>query len=177
MGDQGQCGSCWAFGGTESMESDFFIRFGTLYDLSTQQITSCDTLCAGCGGGNAVAAWQYVSTLGGQVLASEYPYTSGTTQQSGTCQSSKVQAADFKVGVENAYWFSTNATAEGNMLIDIELTPISVAVEADIWQTYTSGVITTSSGCGTALDHNVQVVGYNEPGNYWIVRNSWGTGW
>lgn len=63
------------------------------------------------------------------------------------------------------------------MLIDIEMTPMSVAVAADLWQTYTGGVITASSGCGTALDHNVQVVGYNSEGNYWIVRNSWSAAW
>jgi C1A family cysteine protease len=36
---------------------------------------------------------------------------------------------------------------------------------------------TASSGCGTQLDHAVQATGYNAAGNYWIVRNSWGTDW
>jgi KDEL-tailed cysteine endopeptidase len=34
--------------------------------------------------------------------------------------------------------------------------------------------------CGTGLNHGVAVVGWNhnEKGqDYWIVRNSWGTGW
>ena len=44
-------------------------------------------------------------------------------------------------------------------------------------RSYLSGVITTSSGCGTQLDHAVQATGYNAEGNYWIIRNSWGTGW
>jgi len=175
--DQGQCGSCWAFGGTESVESDYFIRFGTLYDLSPQQPTSCDTGCGGCAGGNAVSVFQYVNETGGQDAASAYPYTSGTTQQSGTCVSDEVVPSNFRAGVEEAFWLSLSAADEGNMLTDIEMTPMSVAVAADLWQTYTGGVITSTSGCGTALDHNVQVTGYNSDGNYWIVRNSWSASW
>jgi len=175
--DQGQCGSCWAFGGTESVESDYFLRFGTLYELSTQQPTSCDGHCGGCAGGNAVAAWQYINETGGQVSATAYPYTSGTTQQSGTCDSAEIVPANFQAGVEEAFWLSLSAADEGNMLIDIEQTPMSVAVAADLWQSYTGGVVTASSGCGDALDHNVQVVGYSSEGNYWIVRNSWSAAW
>merc|ERR1711896_43050 len=67
------------------------------------------------------------------------------------------------------------ASDEGNMLVDVELTPMSVAVAAEgLWQTYQGGIVTASSGCGTQLDHNVQVTGYNSEGNYYIVRNSWG---
>merc|ERR1712032_781124 len=86
--DQGQCGSCWAFGGVEMLESDFSIRFGTLYDLSTQQATSCSTFDYGCAGGNAVNAWAYANNTGGIEEAKYYPYTSGTTQQTGTCNQS-----------------------------------------------------------------------------------------
>lgn len=176
--NQGQCGSCWAFGATEMVESEYFLQTGTLYELSPQQLTSCDTYCDGCSGGNAVLGWEYINSVGGQVLASEYPYTSGTTQQSGTCAASKVKTKDFKAGVAGAYAVSQNATTESNMLIEIADRPMSVAVDAEnLWQTYQSGVISASSGCGTALDHNVQVVGYNKAGNYWIVRNSWGPSW
>ena len=52
-----------------------------------------------------------------------------------------------------------------------------ITVDAELWQTYTGGIITSTSGCGTSIDHAVQATGYNAAGNYWIVRNSWGADW
>jgi C1A family cysteine protease len=59
--------------------------------------------------------------------------------------------------------------------------PTSVSIEADtlVFQTYKSGVL-NSSKCGTTLDHAVLTVGYGtDPvgGDYWLVKNSWGTSW
>ena len=59
--------------------------------------------------------------------------------------------------------------------------PISVAVDATstLFQTYTSGVI-TSSECGQLTSLAVNVVGYGndvKDGDYYLVRNSWGTDW
>ena len=58
--------------------------------------------------------------------------------------------------------------------------PASVAIEADtmVFQTYSSGII-TSSACGKNLDHGVVAVGYGvENGvEFFIVRNSWGASW
>eukprot|EP00758_Cryptobia_borreli_P005922 Tbor_TRINITY_DN5011_c0_g5::TRINITY_DN5011_c0_g5_i1::g.14379::m.14379 len=39
--DQGQCGSCWAHGAVEAIESMHAINTGNLFVLSTQQVTSC----------------------------------------------------------------------------------------------------------------------------------------
>ncbi len=58
--------------------------------------------------------------------------------------------------------------------------PLSVCIEADsdVFQSYTSGIL-DSSACGTELDHCVTLVGYNSnsDGDYWVVKNSWGTSW
>lgn len=169
--NQGQCGSCWAFSATQQLESQFFQKYGTLKELSPQQLTSCDTADNGCNGGNPINAWGYISGFGGQEDASDYPYTSGTTRQSGTCKSNK---ADIVEDVGSSYsMISSQASEESNMLAQIQESPMSVCVDATLWQTYTGGVITTSSGCGTSIDHAVQATGYNAAGNYWIVRNSW----
>merc|ERR1712039_722157 len=54
--------------------------------------------------------------------------------------------------------------------------PLSVCVDANSWNSYRGGVMTS---CGNSVDHCVQVVGYgsSNQGDYWKVRNSWGTSW
>lgn len=49
---QGMCGSCWAFSTTGNVEGVNFIQRGKLVSLSEEQLVECDTLDAGCNGGN-----------------------------------------------------------------------------------------------------------------------------
>jgi hypothetical protein len=58
------------------------------------------------------------------------------------------------------------------MLNSLKRQPISVSVEASLWQNYKSGVLT---GCGTDANHAALVTGATE--EYWRVKNSWGTFW
>ena len=57
--------------------------------------------------------------------------------------------------------------------------PVSINVDAmaQLWQPYVTGIV--SGCCNVATDHAVLIVGYGtESGvDYWIIKNSWGTGW
>jgi len=171
--NQGQCGSCWAFSATETIESYYALEGGQLTELSVEQIVSCDTggSDAGCNGGFPSGAYQYVESAGGIEANSSFPYSA----ESGNAPGCSASAA-FVTGV-TGYSSITGESGLYQQMSSSSGGPVSVCVDATTWQTYTGGVITS---CPTSVDHCVQAVGYANYGQsnaYWIVRNSWGADW
>jgi len=170
--DQGQCGSCWAFSSTGSIEGAVFLKHGHLTSLSEQQLVDCSTSYgnAGCNGGLMDSAFKYVQA-NGLCLESAYPYTA----RDGACKSSScAPSTDSKITGYKDVTHTENALGAA-----VDITPVSIAIEADQsgFQLYKSGVFCGT--CGTSLDHGVLAVGYGDEGTspYWLVKNSWGTSW
>jgi len=167
--NQGQCGSCWAFSATENIESVYQIGGHPIPSLGPQQMVDCDKDCYGCSGGWPSKAFNYVAKAGGQDTEATYPYTA----RDGTC---KFKPASVGAKIKGYKQIPRN---EQQMQTALSTTsPFSICVDANAWSHYKSGVM-KSTQCGKSIDHCVQLVGYDATANppYWIVRNSWGTGW
>jgi len=169
--NQGQCGSCWAFSAIGALESAAAIAGSPLTDQSEQQLVDCAGAEGnqGCNGGLMNQAFDYLLKFGGSVPTTAYPYTA----RDGSC---KAKAADINVKFSKHDELPANEDALGEHL---QKGPVSVAIEADqsIFQFYKSGVL--DGNCGKNLDHGVLAVGFQSDSStgYWIVKNSWGTGW
>lgn len=180
--NQGMCGSCWAFSATEGIESAVFRATGTMQVLSTQQIISCDKVDGGCNGGDLPTAFDYVESDGGIDSNSDYPDKSHRFGFTGQCKphSPIAKVTDYKYAVAPCEGGSCSSQAEDDLKAALNsFGPLSICVNAD-WDNYDGGVFADScSGSYNALDHCVQLVGYDTTAAtpYWIVRNSWGPSW
>lgn len=167
--NQGQCGSCWAFSSTGGIEGAYFLSTGQLKSFSEQQLVDCSSSWGnnGCGGGLMDNAFKFLISGKGICLESDYPYVATST---GTCrQCTPATIIQRYVDVQ-----PYNETALQEAVIG---RPVSVAVDADPFQLYSSGIL--SGECGTTLDHGVLLVGYGtkDGKDYWKIKNSWGSEW
>ena len=174
--DQGQCGSCWAFSSTGAVEGAWAISKGQLLNLSEQELVDCATGISygsrGCNGGQMDGGFKYVIE-NGQCSLTDYPYTSGATMKSGSCQKCSSIAKISSCS-------DVKANDQVSLKVAVSQQPIAVAIEADTryFQSYAGGVLDATT-CGTNLDHGVLIVGYGtENGQkYWLVKNSWSDTW
>ncbi|KAL5263218.1 hypothetical protein ACHWQZ_G008561 [Mnemiopsis leidyi] len=173
--DQGQCGSCYSFSTTGSIEGQWFLKKGSLVSLSEQQIVDCSTDYGnqGCDGGLMTWSFMYIMYAGGIDTEEAYPYEA---EQNWGCS----------YDINNVGAKVQNYQNVGQSESDLEYAvatvgPISVAIDASSssFQFYQSGVYYDDYCSSEYLDHAVLAVGYGSgsDGDYWIVKNSWGEGW
>lgn len=172
--NQGDCGSCWSFSTTGSVEGIWFIKNGTLVSLSEQQLIDCSTAEGnqGCNGGLMDYAFQYIIKNGGITTEAAYPYTATGPN--------KCKAAGKPIAATLSSYTDVTPNSQTALMTAVVQQPVSVAVEADqnSFQFYSGGVMNAT--CGTNLDHGVLVVGYGADATgtpYWKVKNSWGADW
>ncbi|VDO40379.1 unnamed protein product [Onchocerca flexuosa] len=170
---QGECGSCYAFTAAAALEGYYKKKKGKLIDLSPQNIVDCSRNYGnkGCTSGTVHASFDFAKEYG-IAQESKYPYVE--TEQ--RCKWEKnigiVTIEDYAVLAKGDELALKHAVAKHG--------PIATAIHSSLlsFKVYKSGIY-SSSYCRRP-NHAVLIVGYGThrtSGDYWIVKNSWGTDW
>ncbi|XP_040577325.1 cathepsin L-like [Lepeophtheirus salmonis] len=174
---QGNCGSCWAFSTTGSVEGQYFIKNKKLLSFSEQQLVDCssDFGNEGCNGGLMDNAFKYLIANKGIATEETYPYTATDD----VCSYNKTMAAG-----QITFFKDVKSGSENQLKLAVaQIGPISVGIDSSSigFIFYGEGVYVDNDCSSTDLDHAVLAVGYGtDEGtgiDYWLVKNSWNTFW
>jgi cathepsin L len=173
--DQGQCGSCWAFSTTGSVEGANFLGGAKkLTSFAEQQLVDCSGSYGnyGCDGGLMDNAFNYIISNKGLDTEKSYPYTA----EDGNCAWNPAN-----VGGTVSKFADVQSGSEDQLTAAIVQQPVSVAIDASqsSFQFYSTGVYYEPNCSSDQLDHGVLAVGYGTQSgsDYYIVKNSWGSSW
>jgi len=194
--DQGNCGSCWAFGATMAIEASLCRE--NRYDctswngISAQEMVSCASRNSdldpydnfGCQGGFQSNALKYVEYNNYKMMSwDDYGYRSGKTSVKGDCDYQQTKAIS---NVLSSCGMTPVGDEQALAQAVSEIGAFSISIDASGvgYTLYESGIYTNSrcKNKNNQLDHAVGVTGYGLypfPGGnpYWEVKNSWGTDW
>lgn len=190
-GDQGNCGSCWAYSTHQGLEIWRAVNLGILEDLSAQTVLSCSDVDAqnwGCGGGT-MGAVAFLKR--GLPLDSDFTYKA----QKVSC---KYSSAQLNSGWPNKiietpwvgeslshsrYWKKTGKEYQaGDKIAQIQQamwelnSPAIVTVDA--YGSSSDAVVSSCAAINSQGNHMVNVIGWDDEGGNinGHVYNSWGAG-
>jgi len=191
--NQGGCGSCWAFSSVGTQEAALNIsnkRVGNKFDLSEEyMVADCLTGNSCCGGWQNSAlnytrdygipfekCFNYVDgsscSCGGGTCDTNCTYRTGGECSDRECNDRCSKWDRQLVMVSQTAKVSSTRSIIKNKLINKG--PLAVALRMS--GSFDSNNVYRCSP-DSPVNHAVVIAGYNNAGNYWIVKNSWGPTW
>jgi C1A family cysteine protease len=176
--NQGSCGSCWAFATTAALESATLIAqnwSGADLNLAEQTLVSCSG-SGDCGGGYIGSASNYIRNTGLPLEACFlYKALDSNDNPPVTCDQACLNWWNSTYKIDSYSGVSATVDAIKNALNTNGPLVTTMAVYNDFFS-YSGGVYTHVTGT-LAGYHAILIVGYDDPGQYFIVKNSWGPSW
>ena len=172
--DQVNCGGCWAFAVTGSIEGNKSIFLGRKADsLSPQNLIDCDPLNKGCNGGDMRTSFTHIKSKG-VMNDADYPLKGYTS----SCMYNYLAPLTYISGFNYCSNKTIYKCSTSIVYSLLSKGPLSVLLDggSNSFQNYKSGIFT---GICSEINHAATLVGYGQSGiqNYWLVRNSWSSYW
>ena len=170
--DQGNCGSCWAHSSTAVLQDVMALRGMGQISLSEQYLLSCNKEGWSCDGGFFAHDYHMALPMGGVPYA-EFPYVARQVAcKTNLSHPYHIASWAFLPSKDE----NTPPAIEAIKSAIYQYGPIGVAVGAnDAFMSYSSGVFNQCDG--TKPNHAVTLVGWDEDGQYFVMKNSWSPQW
>ncbi len=170
--DQGDCGSCTAFTVASLLEARARMDLNDSnydIDLSEQFILSCSEDIS-CIGGFKHRALDFVVEEG--VVSNYFLDYRGVDVFSYLCENTSVGRLSIP-----GYYRVSDGVFDTVKHVLVNYGPVAARMYVyEDFKNYTGGVYSYESG-DFLFAHSVLLIGYNDSGNYWILKNSWGDEW
>ncbi|KAG5837097.1 dipeptidyl peptidase 1 [Anguilla anguilla] len=182
--NQASCGSCYSFATMGMLEARIRIRTNNTQTpvLSPQQVVSCSQYSQGCDGGFPYLIGKYIQDFG-IVEESCFPYIGSNSPcdvKPGCLRhyTSEYHYVGGFYGACNEAAMMAELVRDGPMGVAFEVYPDFMHYKEGI---YHHTGLTDEVNPFELTNHAVLLVGYGKchktGQKYWIVKNSWGTGW
>lgn len=173
--NQLNCGSCWAFSTTSSIETFMRINHHNVTRLSEQELVDCSKENNGCNGGIMHKAFDYVISNKGLHSNDDYRYKAEDNNCTDLSHVKKVVGSN----ITNYDFIIPESVLD--IMLSVQKNPVAIGIDANnfYFRFYQDGVIDLPSNYSKTLNHAVLLVGYDydDDGFYWIIQNSWGESW
>ena len=180
--NQGNCGSCYAFGSLAGLEAVIKIKNedpDLSIDLSEQFMVSCGqewmSGMFGCDGAYHSPTFNFIETYG-SIPEYCFPYVSGASGYVPPCSDKCDEWQDLVIEIDDWHTVSSDIESIKNALIEHGPLPTTMIVYSDFYD-YPGGVYEHPGPDPDPTNHLVTIVGYNDYQGCWICKNSWGTYW
>lgn len=165
--NQPSSGACWAFAMLGSYEGALLVDGQGSQDLSEQYLICCNSHGYGCNGG----WWCFDDMYYGIPMESCCPWVGCDQTCKPGCTKYFPVSAWYYVGNSSSVP-STSALKQAIY----KHGPVATAVYVNsAFRNYTGGIF--NSCTNSTPNHTIVLVGWDDSGSYWIMKNSWGTGW
>uniref|UniRef100_A0A6P4EBQ2 Cathepsin L1 n=1 Tax=Drosophila rhopaloa TaxID=1041015 RepID=A0A6P4EBQ2_DRORH len=177
VGNQGtECLSCWAFSATGVLEAHLAKKYSRLVPLSPKHLVDCvPSLINNCKGGWVSVAFNYVRD-NGIATKQSYPYE----PKVGACRLKNIR----RPGIIRGHVTLTSRDERELAEVVYNIGPVAVSIDHlhVEFEQYFGGFLSipTCRSDKLNLSHSVLIVGFGTHprwGDYWIIKNSYGTAW